>query len=346
MSRPGARKYITNQKPTLSVILPFLNAERTLDEAIMSIAEQTFKDFECILVDNNSPDKSREIALKWTGKDSRFTLITEKQQGVAFASNAGWKNSEGKYIARMDADDWSHPERFAKQVEFLNNNPDYGAVGNLVEYAGRPHRKIGFEKYVKWNNALLTHNDILKNRFIDSPIVNPTAMWRREIALKYGMYKNGDFPEDYEMWLRWLHEGVKICKIPAVLLQWNDSKNRLSRTKPEYSDEAFYRIKTHYLAKWLKAYNPFHPEVVIWGPSRISRVRASLLETYGIRISAYIDIKKTRQLQKKIIYYQELPTAGNMFILVYIRQWQAKEEIRSFLNSRNYAEGKDYLMVS
>ncbi len=97
-------------------------------------------------------------------------------------------------------------------------------------------------------------------------------------------------PEDYELWLRWLHGGVKICKISKMVLEWHDYGNRLTRNHPNYSDEAFYRIKTHYLAKWLKAYNPCHPEVLVWGASRISRVRAELLESYGIRIKSYIDI--------------------------------------------------------
>lgn len=298
------------------------------------------------MVDNNSSDKSREIARKWSQRDPRFIMINETRQGVVFASNAGWEYSSGQYIARMDADDKAYSERLEKQVNFLDNNPDYGAVAGLAEYISHSAGKKGFKQYVEWNNAVVTYEGMLKNRFIDSPIINPTAMWRRKVAERHGMYSYGEFPEDYEMWLRWLHEGVKICKIASCILQWNDHRKRLTRNHPHYSDAAFYRIKTLYLSKWLETNNPFHPEVLVWGASRISRSRAKLLESTGIRIAAYIDIKETRQLIKNVIYYQDLPASGKYFILVYVRQWEAKPKIKDFLYQRGYNEGKDFLFIS
>jgi glycosyltransferase involved in cell wall biosynthesis len=291
-------------------------------------------------------DQSREAARKWILHDSRFILIQEPRQGVAFASNTGWQHSRGQYVARMDADDIAHPERLEKQVDFLHQYPDYGAVAGMAQYISHSPGNKGFRKYVEWNNSVMTYDEILKSRFIDSPVINPTAMWRREIAAKHGIYRSGDFPEDYELWLRWLHKGVKIGKVTSLVLEWHDYKNRLTRNHPDYSDEAFYRIKTHYLVKWLEVNNPFHPEVMVWGASRTSRARAELLESYGIKITAYIDIKKTRQLNKKVIYYRDLPDAGNNFILVYVRQWYAKPKIKDFLIQRGYDEGKDFLFIS
>lgn len=297
-------------------------------------------------MDNNSGDESREIALKWVHSDPRFVMINETRQGVVFASNAGWEQSSGQYIARMDADDRAYPERLEKQAGFLDHNHDYGAVAGLAKYVSHSAGKTGFKKFVDWNNSVITYEDILKNRFIDSPVINPTTMWRREIAEKHEMYSFGNFPEDYEMWLRWLHEGVKICKISSFVLKWHDFEKRLTRNHPNYYDEAFYRIKTLYLAKWLEVHNPFHPEVLVWGASRISRSRAEMLESYGIRIVAYIDIKKTRQLKKEVIYYKNLPVSGKYFILVYVRQWEAKSKIKDFLYQQKYEEGKDFLFIS
>ncbi len=71
------------------------------------------------------------------------------------------------------------------------------------------------------------------------------------------MYLHGDFPEDYEMWLRWMDGNVKVGKVDEVLLDWYDSDTRISRNHSIYSDKSFYKIKTYYLAKWLKKYNPF-----------------------------------------------------------------------------------------
>ena len=298
------------------------------------------------MVDNNSWDGSREIALQWASLDPRFKLVDEVRQGVMFASNRGCEEALGSYIARMDADDVARPCRLSLQAAFLDSNPDYGAVAGLVEHIGDPDTTGGFRRFVDWSNSLTTYEDILRRRFIEAPIVNPTAMWRRRTMEQHGLYRAGDFPEDYEMWLRWLDEGVKMAKVPEVVLDWHDSTGRLTRTHPIYSDRAFYEIKSHYLARWLEANNPFHPSVAVWGASRISRRRARILEALGIRIETFIDTKKSRQLDRTVVYYDDLPESGSMFILTYIRQMDNREKIQAFLEGRGYREARDYLLVS
>ena len=332
--------------PKVSVVLPFYNAEQSLSRAIESIARQEMEDFECILVDNNSTDASPEVARSWQQEDPRFRLGEESQQGVMFASNRGCELASGTLLARMDADDRAYPQRLQLQSEFLDRHPEYGAVDGLVKHVGDPDSTGGFRRFVKWSNSVVTHEEIYHRRFIEAPIVNPTAMWRRETMDRHGLYRSGDFPEDYEMWLRWLDQGVKIAKIPAVVLDWHDSEERLTRTHPIYSDRAFYEIKSRYLAKWLSEHNPFHPEVWVWGASRISRRRARILENRGIRIGTYIDTKHSRQLEREVVYYDDLPGSGRGFILTYIRQMDNREKIQEFIESRGYREGKDYLLVS
>ncbi len=330
----------------VSVILPFYNAERTIDRAIGSIAKQDLGDFECILVDNNSTDGSRRIAEHWVVRDRRFRLISESRQGVMFASNRGAEEGMGMYLARMDADDVAFPERLRLQSEFLDMNPDYGAVAGRVLHVGDPQYTEGFRRFVEWSNSLCSYEEIYHRRFIEAPIVNPTAMWRRSTMEQHGMYLAGDFPEDYEMWLRWLDKGVKIAKLKEVVLEWHDSKHRLTRTDPIYSDRSFYEIKSLYLAKYLSKINPFHPKVAVWGASRISRRRARMVEQHGISITTYIDTKKERQIERDVTYYKEIPIAGRLFILTYIRQMDNREKIQTFLEERGYVEGKDYLLVS
>jgi len=247
-------------QPKISVILPFFNAEQTLDRAISSIYQQDFKDFECILVDNNSTDNSRTIAMDWQSRDTRFKVFNEEIQGVMFASNKGFEQAVGVYVARMDADDRAYPERLRLQAIFLDDHPAVEAVAGLVKHVGDPDTTAGFRRFVEWSNSLQTYSEIYSRRFIESPIVNPTAMWKKETMERCGGYLAGDFPEDYEMWLRWLDMGVKIEKIPEVLLDWHDSEKRLTRTDSIYSDRSFYEIKSRYLAKWLigkKSVSPF-----------------------------------------------------------------------------------------
>jgi len=135
-------------RPKVSVILPFFNSELTLNRAVISIQKQDFEDYECILVDNNSTDQSREVAEEWTRKDGRFRLICESRQGVMFASNRGAEMSRGKYLARMDSDDRAYPLRLGKQVEFLNQNPEKGAVAGKVMHVGERQHTEGYWRFV------------------------------------------------------------------------------------------------------------------------------------------------------------------------------------------------------
>ncbi|MBK7409556.1 MAG: glycosyltransferase family 2 protein [Saprospirales bacterium] len=337
---------MTKTPPPISVILPFYNAASTLHRAIESIASQRGIPFECMLINNNSTDESVEIAKRWTANDDRFSLMHEKEQGVVFASNAGAAKSSGNYIARMDADDFSYPDRLHLQAEFLDANPDYGAVSGRVKHVGDVENTKGFARYVKWVNSVQTYREIWNSRFIESPIVNPSAMWRKEVVAEHGQYRSGDFPEDYEMWLRWLSKGVKVGKLEETILDWHDSATRLTRTQAVYSDASFYQMKTRYLAAWLAEHNPFHPRIAVWGASRISRRRASLLTQYGIEIESYIDIKRSRQLEQEVIYFEEIPPPGKLFILTYIRQMNARDRIQDFLHRRGYEEGVNYVLVS
>jgi glycosyltransferase involved in cell wall biosynthesis len=333
-------------QPLISVILPFYNAAGTLARAAGSILEQDYDNYELIMVDNNSTDGSREIAINLASSNSRIRLVKEKKQGVVHASNRGFEMAQGSYIVRMDADDTAEPSRLKYQSNYLDQHADCDAVAGLAEHVPHSVDAAGFSRFVDWSNSIQSYEEIYNNRFIELPVVNPTLMWRRETAEKHGLYRAGNFPEDYEMVLRWLEGGVKIVKIPVVVLRWYDSDTRLTRTDAIYSDKSFYNTKSLYLASWLKKNNPFHPHVSVWGASRISRRRARLLEQHGVQLKNYIDTKKSRQIGSEIIYYKDLPAAGQMFILSYIRQMDNRNRIREFLCKKGYVEGRDFMMIS
>jgi glycosyltransferase involved in cell wall biosynthesis len=333
-----------NSIPKVSVILPFFNAEDTLERAVYSILNQTFSDFELILVNNNSTDKSRDIAWMLSGEDERIILIEEKQQGVSYAANTGNKAARGNYIARMDADDVSLPLRLEKQVELLDNNPETGVASCLVKHIGHHENTGGIENFVNWANSLQNHNEIFMNRFIEMPLINPTTMFRSDLLHKNGGFIHGDFPEDYELWLRWMNNEVKIEKVPEVLLHWYDSETRLTRTDPRYSTDAFYRTKAQYLSKWLAGND--HPYVWVWGAGRVTRKRVDMLQELGIWVEGYIDVKERYFDDICCISYEDFNWEAPSFILSFVGNHGARDQIRKFLVSKGKIEGKDFLLVA
>jgi len=329
--------------PAISVILPFFNAVQTLKNAMKSIQHQSFGDFECILVNNNSTDGAAEIARQWVKNDKRFILVEEKKQGVVHAFSKGLSYARAKYIARMDSDDQCLTQRFSVQHQWLENNPEVVAVGGKVILVTENTSDESFRRYIEWSNSLTTPADIEKQQFIELPVVNPTLMWRREVGEKYGCYREGSFPEDYEMVLRWLSQGLKIHKLNQNVLRWFDHENRLTRTDERYSQNAFFRIKTLYLAQWLNKVKASEKEILIWGASKKSRHYAAMLPNYNIHFSGYIDIKETRQLSLPVIHFEDLPSPGRYFILVYVFHPAQRKQINAYLLEKGYAEGESFL---
>lgn len=334
-------------QPKISILLPFHNAEEQLSDAIESMLNQSYEDFELILINNNSNDSGDEIAAKFVESDQRVKLINEARQGIVYALNTGLEVAQGEFIARMDADDISYPTRLEKQIAFFEDHPEIGVVGTQVRHVPTtedPESQEGFDQYISWSNRIITHDDISVNRFIESPIIHPTVMFRKELVDAYGSYRNGDFPEDYELWLRWIAEGVKMYKIPEVLLDWTDLPERLTRTDMKYTDQAFFEVKSKYLFDWLKNNNRFYPEVAVWGAGRKSRQRFFILHELGIQAKFYIDLRANPD--RNVIQYQHTPPAGRSFIISYVANRGAREKIRMFLVELGYIEGKDFLCVA
>ena len=142
--------------PEISVILPFYNAESTLAKAVDSILHQSFDDFELILVNNNSTDGSIQIAEEFVKRDTRVKLLNEVKQGVVFASQKGFENTNAEFIARADADDVWHKDKLLLQFKFLEDNPYIDVISCCVNFSG-DEKNDGMLSYVNETNKLLTH---------------------------------------------------------------------------------------------------------------------------------------------------------------------------------------------
>jgi glycosyltransferase involved in cell wall biosynthesis len=335
----------------ISVVLPAYNAAATIVRAIKSIRAQTFSDWELVIVDDGSTDATPDLVSQLKAEDPRIRLFSKPHEGLATALNAGIAAAQGPFIARMDADDESMPERFALQVEFLQANAGIGLVSCGVEFGGNRATNAGYALHVDWINSFLLPEQIELYRFIESPLAHPTVMFRRELADKFGGYRAGDFPEDYELWLRWLDAGVRMVKLPRALLRWNDLPTRLSRNDARYDPEAFFRTKAIWIARELPRV-AVGRSIWIWGAGRPTRKRAAHLETQGVRIAGYIDVdaKKTTAalggVGVPVVNPDRLPPIGDSYILGYVSSRGARELIRGTLNASGRAEGRDFLMCA
>lgn len=341
--------------PRISVLLPVFNAAPTLTRAVASIRAQTFSDWELLVIDDGSTDGTGEFLVKLAREEPRLRVITRAHEGLVAALNVGLAEARGALIARMDADDESHPERFAAQVAWLDAHAHgvsaVGVVGCLVEFGGERAERGGYALHVDWLNALTTPEQIALNRFVEAPLAHPSAMFRRELVARYGGYRAGDFPEDYELWLRWIDAGVRIAKVPRVLLTWHDAPSRLSRTDGRYAPEKFFRAKAEWIAREL-ARVAGGRRIFVWGAGRHTRKRAAHLTAHGVSIAGYVDVdvKKTGRgiggTGLPVIGAEALPEPGEIFVLSYVTTRGAREYNYAQLVARRYVEGQDFLMCA
>ena len=333
--------------PRVSVVMPVRDGADHLQESLRSILQQTEPAFELIAVDDGSLDETACILDEHP--DTRLRVVRRPREGIAQALNAGLAIARAPYVARMDADDIAHPDRLRRQADYLDDHLEVGLAAARARYLGDRDANRGLALWLDWSNALDTHEAIARERFVESPLVHPTVMFRRALVDSHGGYRSGDFPEDYELWLRWLEAGVRMAKLPQSLLDWRERPQRLTRTDPRYSVDAFFRMKAPYLARWLEARNPHHPRVVIWGAGRVTRRRLTPLLA-GLEVEAWVDIdpKKIGWLvdSAPVVAPAELPPPDEAFVLVAVGKRGARALIETELRNRGYEVGRTCLFCA
>ena len=330
----------------VTVLLPFHNAAPTLDAAIDSIAVQSFRDWQLLLIDNASTEGSRAIADAWVRRDPRITVLEEPTAGIANALNTGLHRISETYVARMDADDIAHPDRLARQVAYMDAHPEIGVLGTRTRFQTSVEKSSGMAWFVGWQNAILSPQEHYVKRFVDAPLAHPTVMFHRKLVEQFGGYDAGPLPEDHELWLRWMHHGVRFAKLPEELLTWHDHAQRLSRTHANYSVDAFFTTKAKWIAAWHKRKFPDGRPVIIAGTSSLCRDRARKLEAQGLRIEAFTDVRRREVPGYRFIPHDELPGTGEALVISFISQSGTGDRIAAFLASRGLVEGDDFILAA
>ena len=209
----------------ISVIMSVYNGEKYLVQAIDSILNQTYQNFEFIIIDDCSTDNSSHILQEYAQKDSRIKIIKKEKnigiKGFIKNLNLGISLAKGKYIARMDADDISLPERFQKQVDFLENNPEITLVGAQLNLVNEQNKITGEAI------AALHHRDIVKRITSQIQLFHPVIMFRKDQNIQYR--EKFIYCEDYDLYLNLITQGKKLANINEKLLHYRILESSISR---------------------------------------------------------------------------------------------------------------------
>ncbi|HEX9242391.1 MAG TPA: glycosyltransferase family 2 protein [Anaeromyxobacter sp.] len=331
----------------VSVLLPARDAARTVRAAVVSILRQTERDLRVVCVDDGSRDGTAEILDRLAARDRRVEVVRGPGEGIAHALARGLARCDGELVARMDADDLAHPRRLELQRAALEADPSLAAVGARVSLFPRRAIREGMARYAAWLNGLVTPDLVARDLLVEAPLVHPAALLRRAPLDAAGGWRDGPFPEDYDLWLRLAERGARLTNVAERLLAWRESVGRLTRTDPRYALARHVALKCAFLSR---ALGPARREVAVWGAGETGRAFADGLAVEEIRVVLFVEVdrKKIGRTVRgaPVVSYEEVGRARGLPLLVAVGAPGARDLIRAELAKRGFAEQADFRCVA
>jgi glycosyltransferase involved in cell wall biosynthesis len=327
--------------PRVDVLLPVRDAAETLPEAIADLRAQTLKDFTCWILDDGSRDDSRSLAEAAAAEDPRFRSAPGPACGIVAALNRGIAHVTAPWVARFDADDRCEPERLRLQVERLEREAwDVAACG--VRFFGDVSANL--RAYEGWMNSRRTHEEIVRDLFVESPLAHPSVVLRTDSLRDVGGYRDGPWPEDYDLWLRGWRAGWRFGKVDDVLVALRQHDDRLTWNDTRYSSRAFLECKTGH---WVEARGLAGGEIIVWGAGRDGKRAVKAFRKRGVQVRHFVDIAPTK-IGRRMIGLDVLPVEAlrerpGCPVVAAVGVKGARQEIRRTLVGWGYSEGPDFV---
>ena len=326
--------------------MPVRNEERHLPAALASLFHQSLHDWELVAVDDGSTDGTARILRAAARTDRRVRVLSRPSSGLVPALNSGLSLCRAPLVARMDGDDICHPRRLEYQQRLLAKMPELTLAACAVRHFPRPGLQGGMKAYEKWQNALLDHESICRDLFVESPFAHPSVIFRREVVERVGGYRDQGWAEDYDLWLRLAAAGARFARLPRTLLFWRDRPERLTRTAGNCTLEAFRACKAHHLRL---GFLREEKTVTLWGAGLEGKAWRKALSAEGVAVArwAEVDPRKIGQTihGAPVVPLEEL-RSGEGKILVAVGAKGARAQVRSWASKAGLIEGRDFLCVT
>jgi hypothetical protein len=312
-----------------------------------SLLAQSFTDFEVLAVDDGSTDDTAERLQAWASRDGRIRVLRQGPEGIVVALERARGAARGRYLARMDGDDVAHPDRFARQIALMRDQPSLAGCGCLVRYFPRAEVRAGARRYESWLNRAVAPEAIEAAMFVECPLAHPTFFLRARDVAAVGGYRDVGWAEDYDLVLRMWRAGGCFGKVPEVLLDWREGTVRLSRTHPRYAPEAFRRCRVHHL---LHAFPEARDGVVVWGAGPVGKALSRALTEQGGRVRGFAEVSP-RKIGQRIHGATVLDSDGALGIegvlhLGAVGQEGVRGELRAILSGAGLTEMRDFVMMA
>ena len=332
--------------PAVSVLLPARDAEATVAAAVRSMLAQTFRALEVVAVDDGSVDGTRAVLEQLAVEDARVRVVSTRGVGLVGALTVGLEACRAPLIARMDADDESLPTRLERSVAALEADASLAGVGTGVEIfrEDRPPSP-NLQAYGRWLSSLTSPELVFRDRLVESPLCHPSVTLRRSALDAVGGWRDGDFPEDWDLWLRLLESGHRLAVVGEVLHRWRDHDRRLTRQDARYALERHLDLKADVLARRFAGV-----PLTLWGATDTGRGLSRRLTARGAKVVRFVELHPRKVGQRihdvEVIAPDALPGPGEGHLLACVAAKGARDDIRGWLTQRGYVELRDFTCVA
>lgn len=328
--------------PAVSILLPARDAEATIGACLSSIARQSATDFECIVVDDGSIDRTASLVRDRAQRDRRFRLLERPRLGLVAALHHGLSACEARLVARMDADDVMHRDRIALQRQAMES--DRGLAGVGCHARAFPSRSFGdgTRAYMQWLRSIRTELDVLRERFVESPLLHPTWMLRTVTARSHG-YRDEPWAEDYDLLLRMLGAGERLSVVPRTLHGWRRGPACATTTNARYDEQNRARLKAARLCEGpLASRNDY----VLWGHGSTGRRLRSALAAHGRSPTAIVELDPRKIGQShhgaEVVAPDGISRHDGVPILVCVANLSPRTEARRRITALGKVELRDF----
>lgn len=287
----------------ITILMPVYNGEQHLKQAIESVLGQTFVDFELLIIDDGSNDGSGKIINSY--EDERIRLVkNKKNKGIIFSLNKGLALARGEYIARMDADDISLPERLSKQYRFMENNPGVALVGCWAKIIGEDGRPLNDKRLPS------KHGEIKFNLLFRNPFIHSSIFFRKNLIKAMGGYDyNYKHAEDFALYSKLIKNNLKTVNLPEFLIKFRVHGGSIGQTTSTKSIQDKTAAKI--MMENINNYFPTDSRVVemIRGGEKINKIK-NLLKTLSahkkiFQVYATKENLNKRQIAEILPFYKE-----------------------------------------
>ena len=326
----------------VSILIPFKNTEEYLEECLLSIINQSYKNWEVLAVNDHSTDSSAKIVARFANIDKRIKLYSNKGNGIIEALRTAYKISTGHFVTRMDSDDIMKENRLEVMASALKK---YGkghlAVGQVRYFS---HRGIsnGYERYEQWLNQLTKTGNNYSEIYKECVIPSPCWMIYREDLDNCGAFTPDRYPEDYDLTFRFYENNLKCIPCNQVLHMWRDYDTRTSRTSEHYAQNYFLDIKLHYFLKL--DYDP-KKVLTVWGAGYKGKEIAKGLKKRNIDFYWLCDNPKKIGKEiygKEMHHFSILTEFKNPQSVITVANEDAQKMIRAYLTKLEHKTLVDF----